>query len=62
MDGAAYLLVVATQKVLALRPGEDATMETGQGNPFGTASRPAEGLQRLLASPDMGDHLYCVSH
>ena len=37
MDGAAHVLMVATQKARPLRPGEDAAMETGQGDPFGTA-------------------------
>ena len=56
----AHVLMVATQKARPLRLGEDAAMETGQGDPFGTASRPAEGLQRLLASSEMSDHL-CAS-
>ena len=50
MDGAAYLLMVATQKVRPLRPGEDTSVETGQGDPFSPASRPAEGFQRFVAS------------
>ena len=29
----------------------------GQGDPFGTASCPVEGLQRLLASSEMVDHV-----
>ena len=61
MDGAAHLLGVATQKPRPLRPGEDAAVETGQGDPFGPASRPAEGHERLLASLQMGNHRCCVS-
>ena len=57
MDGPAHLLGVAAQQPRPLRPGEDAAMETGQGDPFGTASRPAEALQRLLASSEMVDHV-----
>ena len=34
-----------------LRPVEDAAVETGQGDPCGMASDPANWLQCLLASP-----------
>ena len=56
MDGAPHLLGVTTQEPRPLRPGEDATVEAGQGDPFGPASCPAETLKRVLASPEMGDH------
>ena len=56
MDGAAHLFGAATQKPRPLRPGEDTAVETGQGDPFGPASRPAEGLERLFASLEMSDH------
>ena len=57
MDSAAHLFGVATQKPRPLRPGEDAAVETGQGDPFGPASRPAEGLERLFASLEMSEQL-----
>ena len=56
MDGAAYLLVVATQEVRPLRPSEDTTVETGESDPLGAASCPAESLKRLRASQEMVNH------
>ena len=50
-DNAAHPLVVATQKGRPLRLGEDAAVETGESDPLGAATRPAERLQRLRASP-----------
>ena len=38
-------------------PGEEAAaMHTGQGNPFGFASRPNEGFQWFLTSLEMSNH------
>ena len=54
-DGAPHLVRVATQKTRPLRTGEDAAVETGQGDPLRPASGPAERLQSLLASPEMDD-------
>ena len=61
LDGAVHLLVVATQKARPLRTGEDAAVETGHGDPFGPAARPAEGLQCLLASFQVDDQGCCIS-
>ena len=55
VDGASHLLRVATQATRPLRAGEDAAVETGQRDSRGRASGPAEGLQSLLASPEMDD-------
>ena len=59
MDGAAYLLVVATQEVGPLRPGEDTAVETGESDPLGAASRPAEELQCLRAFLQVDGHGHC---
>ena len=53
--GAPHLLRVATQETRPLRAGEDAAVQTGQGDPLGPASGPAKGLQSVLASLEMGD-------
>ena len=42
--GAPCFLDVAPQEARPLRAGEDAPVEIGQGDPFGPAARPAEGL------------------
>ena len=55
MDGAAHVLMVATQKARPLRPGEHAAMETGQGDPLGLTARPAESLECPFASPQVDD-------
>ena len=36
--------------------GEPAAVKTGEDDPVGLASCPAKGLERLLASLEMGDH------
>ena len=59
VDGAPHLLGVATQETRPLRAGEDAAVQAGQGDPLGPASGPAEGLQSLLASPEMDDQRGC---
>ena len=61
MDGTAYLLVVATQEVRALRPGEDTAVETSESDPLGAASCPAERLQCLRASLSVESHCYYAS-
>ena len=58
-DCAPYLLVVATQKVRPLRPGEDTAVETSESDPLGAASRPAEGLQCLRAFLQVDGHSRC---
>ena len=37
-------------------PASDRSGKTGEDDPFGPASRPTKGLERLLASLEMGDH------
>ena len=39
-----------------LRTREHAAVQARQGDPFGPAASPAEGRERLLASPQEGDH------
>ncbi len=49
---------MAVQKLSPLRAGEDAAVETGQGNPLGgPPSCIAEGLERVFASLEMGDQV-----
>ena len=56
MHGPPHHLGGVAQKPRPLRPGENADVETGHGDLFCPASRPANWLQRLVASPQMGDH------
>ena len=48
--------VMRVQEPRRLRAGECAAVEAGERDPLGLASPPAEGLERLFAAPEMGDH------
>ncbi len=57
LDKSEGLPAVFLEMEAELCPGEEAAaMQTGQGNPFGFSSRPAQPLQFLLASLEMGNH------
>ena len=60
MDGTAHVLMVATQKARPLRPGEDAAMETGQGDPFGTA--PALFAREVTKGPRRSPDKSLLTH
>ena len=57
VDEAARLFGMRIQKPGPLGADKHAAVETCEGDPFGPASRPPEGLERRFPSPQMGDHL-----